>query len=389
MAEIEVVEAAAGEARAALEALGGAGAVERQLERPRARPGYALLARDGTATAGYALLAHTRYRLGAATIETLELTALAAGGAAAREALLGAALSAAVAAGLPFLSLRRAPAAFAGYGLAPCAYLAHLTLPRLPASPQAEAQAGIGGLRPAAADDLDDLAALHSAAYAALPLSPLRAAPDWRWLLGSGAQLLIQEDKRGRVVGYAQLGQGAGSLVVREAAAADGGAARALLQALTQQAEAAGSSLALELSPGHSVARAALQLGAELVLRAPGPNQTARLWGVVDLAATLDALQPELEARLAGSRYAGWSGRVAIEAASGLAALAWESGRASLARPDLPPDVAIRRASLGGLAQLLLGYRDTGDLRATGELAAVDVDLGLLDALFPALMPVE
>jgi len=377
--EIEVVEAS-GPARGQLEATAGAVAVARQLERPRAQPGFALLARAGQATAGYALLAHTRHRLGAAAVEALELATLVAGGVAAREALLGAALAAARAAGLPFLALRRAAAAFAEYGLAPAAFSSRLTMPGAPADAR---------LRPVAPDDLDDLAALHAAAYAALPLSPLRAAPDWRWLLTGGAALLVHEDGRGRAAAYAQIGPGVGGLVVREAGAADGTAARALVSALAAQAGEARGELALELPPEHIVARAALQLGAELTMRAPDPGEPTRLWGVVDFPAALAALLPELEARLAASRYAGWSGRVAIELGGEPVVVAFTAGRPGLAPPDRPPDVALRDVGLAALPQLLLGYRDAGDLRAAGDLRCADTDLGLLDALFPALMPVD
>ena len=38
------------------------------------------------------------------------------------------------------------------------------------------------------------------------------------------------------------------------------------------------------------------------------------------------------------------------------------------------------------LAQLLLAYRAAADLRATGGLACDDTALGLIDALFPALL---
>jgi len=51
-----------------------------------------------------------------------------------------------------------------------------------------------------------------------------------------------------------------------------------------------------------------------------------------------------------------------------------------------PADVRLRNVTLPALAQLCLGYRPAADLRATGGLACDDSALGLIDALFPAVM---
>ncbi|NJN15128.1 MAG: hypothetical protein HC822_01905 [Oscillochloris sp.] len=361
-----------------LRAFVGDAALARHLAAPRTTDSFTLLALQRTAAAGYVLLSHQRARLGAATLEVLEIVKLVSGSPAVRNALLEAAVHAAAEAGLPWLSLRRPPAQFAEYGLAPCALRSHLTLdPQTTPHPKS-------GLRLAGEQDIADLAALYAASYDRIPLAPQRAMPDWRWILAGNSRLQILDDNRRRPVAYAALSPSIGALLVREAAAADSGAARMLIQALTAQVRASGDLLALELPAIHVTARAAIQLGARLELRAPAPDAAAWLWGVVDPFAALDELRIELHERLNRSNYHGWEGRIGLEWSGGSAILAVEKRQMSIVRESEPRDLAIRRISLGGLAQFLLGYRDAADLRASDELTCADTDLGLMNAIFPA-----
>jgi hypothetical protein len=105
--------------------------------------------------------------------------------------------------------------------------------------------------------------------------------------------------------------------------------------------------------------------------------------GVADLPAMLEALAPELAARLARSRYAGWSGGLRLELDTGRATLLLDDGRVAVVDGTRPADVRLRRVTLPALAQLLLGYRAAADLRATGGLDCDDAALGLIDGLFP------
>lgn len=351
----------------ALEARIGPPAFARLLARPRAQPGFFMLAAGQAGPRGHALLAHERRGLGALSLDVAALT-LAADEPAAIEPLLAAAVTAAAEADLPFLTVRGAPAELAAFGLAPCALSSVTSLPS-PAGPAA-------GLRPATADDAEDLAALADATLAGLPRAPRRAPPEWRWLLDAPEGWLVLEDRRGRAAAYALL---AGDTVV-EAAAADAGAARGLVSAL-----AARGARALALSLAHGVSRAALLLGGTATTRAPVSGTPAELWGVVDLAAALGALGGEQERRLARSRYAGWEGAVRLEGAAGAATLRCTGGRVWVEEAPGPVDVMVGGLGLTAAAQLTLGYRQAADLRATAELRCADVDLGLLDVLFPAL----
>jgi hypothetical protein len=144
----------------------------------------------------------------------------------------------------------------------------------------------------------------------------------------------------------------------------------------------------MALSPWHSVAQAALHLGGVAQINVtPAHAGRVALAGVVDLVGMLEALTPEIERRLARSRYAGWSGNLRIEIATERITLALESGRAAVIDGSRPADVRLRQLALPALAQLCLGYRAASDLRATGGLACDDSALGLIDALFPTVMP--
>lgn len=358
--------------------------------RPRYRPDFTRIAEQGDAIIGFALLNHERRRLGAATLEFGFLDDIYVRpdqrGQGIFRALMGECLGALVAQELPFAALHGPTALYAPFGFAPYTFGAALFVPVVASAP-------VAPLRPVVPEDGDDLAALYAATWQDLPLTQVRAAPDWRWWFSQVREALALEDGRGRVVAYAVVEQRCVAVKLRvvEAAAADAGAARALVAALLARAAAAGlAQLYLPLPPAHRVAQAALQMGgtAHLVASSDQGNRYghADMAGIVDAQGALAALAPELTRRLAGSRYAGWSGVVGIELAIGQVTLEVAAGQATVAAAARPADVRLRRVSLPALAQLWLGYRAPADLRATGGLDCDDAALGLLDALFPVVM---
>ncbi|MEP7190970.1 MAG: sterol carrier protein domain-containing protein, partial [Roseiflexaceae bacterium] len=135
-------------------------------------------------------------------------------------------------------------------------------------------------------------------------------------------------------------------------------------------------------------AQAALQLWSRISLTASKSSKHTPLAGVVDLPLLLAALVPEFERRLARSRYAGWSGNLRLEIDTERITLAFADGGATVIDGSRPADLRLRQITLPALAQLCLGYRVAADLRATGGLACDDSALGLLDALFPAILAV-
>jgi hypothetical protein len=367
--------------------------LDRHLARPRYRPALTRVAERGGAVVGCALLAHRRLHLGAATLEVGAIERIdAPDNGEGCVALLGDCLGVLLGEGLPLAMVRGGTTVYAPFGFAPYTFSAAV---ELDAGDFGQAETS---LRPASEDDLDDLAALYATSYRDQWLAEARVLPDWRaWLAGEHTALAL-EDGRGRVVGYARVPSppdplsqprergSPDSLIVAEAAAADAGAARSLLAALTRLAQARGlQRLALLLAPAHVVARAALHLGgAARIAATPDEAGDAPLAGVVDLPGTLEALAPEFERRLAASRYAGWSGNLRIEIATERITLAFAEGRPAVIDGSRPADVRLRQVTLPALAQLCLGYRAAADLRATGGLACDDAALGLIDALFPA-----
>jgi hypothetical protein len=370
--DLEIADAGSPAGWGRLERRLGAAALAKHLARPRSQQGFAIVAGPEGA-AGHLLLAHERRRLGAASLNIGQVMALELddpGDDALRAGLLAAAADAASAAGLMWLRLYGQAAHYRRFGMAAASLQHTLLLPSPPGG-------AVGGLRPATPADSDDLAALRASDGAAGATDPLRAAAEWRALIAE-ANLLVYDDRLGRAVGYVLVADG----LVIEAAAADAGVARELLAALGARS----SNLQLDLPLGQRVARAAILLGAAARVWAPPDDAPTWLWGVVDLAGALGELRPELIRRLAGSRYAGWAGALSLEGATSAASLRAGGGELWVEAAAGPPDVRLHRMSLGGMAQLLLGYRAAADLRATGELSCADSDLGLIDSLFPALL---
>jgi hypothetical protein len=372
--------------------------LDRHLARPRYRSALTRIAERDGAIVGCALLAHRRLKLGAATLEIGAISRIVTQDEEADfTALLGDCLGALLAEGLALAIVQGDMAVYGAYGFAPYTFSVTVEL-NLDGLRQIENR-----LRPASEADLDDLAALYVSSYHDQPLAEARVLPDWRAWLTEGHTVLALEDGRGRVVAYAAIATnderpttdvfpfvvGRSSLVVAEAAAADAGAARSLVAALAAHAQSSGQQrMLLRLAPAHMAAQAALHLGGTARIDATAEQaRGVSLAGVVDLPGILEALAPEFERRLAASRYAGWSGNLRVEIETERITLAFEAGRAAVIDGSRPADVRLRQVALPGLAQLCLGYRAAADLRATGWLACDDSALGLIDALFPVVMP--
>ncbi len=366
--------------------------LERHLARPRPRPAFTRIAKRAGQIAGYALIGHQRLRLGTATLEAGRIAALeltpAEHDPSEFAALLGDCLRVLVEEGLPLATLHGSVADYASFGFAEYRFKSVAKCWNLD-------RVRYDMLRPVLEEDLDDLAALYEANYSQLPLTEIRAAPDWRyWLAGDRAAWGL-EDARGRLVAYATMNSrtvedSRATLDVQEAAAADAGAARTLCMALLGHSQNQDcEQIHMRLSPWHLVAQAALQLWSHISLTASKPSNRTPLAGVVDLPLLLEALVPEFERRLARSRYAGWSGNLRMEIETERITLAFAEGRATVIDGSRPADLRLRQITLPALAQLCLGYRVAADLRATGGLACDDSTLGLLDALFPALLATE
>jgi Sterol carrier protein domain len=370
--------------------------LERHRTRPRYRPAFTRIAAQADTVIGYALIGHERWRLGAATLEIgcVEqiYTSSSQHAPAVREALIGDCLSALLDNQLPLATLRGPAEQLTPFGFAPYRLRSTGTLATT-AHTHTTTTAEIPALRAASASDLEDLAALYEASYHTLPLSQIRAAPDWRAWMSAQRAAVVLEDRHGRLTGYALIEPHAAQdqLRIVEAASADSGAARGLCAALLDRATAEGrQGLTLVLPAVHVLARAALHMGGAVQLTAPPAGEQAGradLAGIVELPGMLEALAPEFERRLARSRYADWSGNLRIELETERITLTLAAGHVTVIDGVRPADVRLRTVALPALAQLCLGYRDAADLRATGGLDCADTTLGLIDTLFPAIMP--
>jgi hypothetical protein len=103
---------------------------------------------------------------------------------------------------------------------------------------------------------------------------------------------------------------------------------------------------------------------------------------VVNLQSTLQKLLPELEARVAASPYAGWTGALRLETDMGAATLAFDAGKLSLKDSGAPAG-HVARLGQGDLISLMFAFAPFGSLVAHAGLALDDDAAGLLRALFP------
>jgi len=279
---------------------------------------------------------------------------------------------------------------YARLGYAPVRYHSAVTLPAV----QATALPSNGRARPFTRDDIGEVSALYAANYGPLAGSEERTAGVWHGLSQWKGALVIEGANRS-LTAYAKVEQRfvRRKLRVVEAAAADGQAAAALLQALGRQAQEEGlEEVYLPLAPEHPVARAVLAAGGKA--RLVGPQAQGSHWGhedqarVVDLSAALTALAPALSRRLSASIYAGWQGNIAIDTDEGSASLEIDAnGVRGTARDGVTQGVLRLPARL--LAPLFLGTLGARELVAQPGVEANVPLLGLLGALFPPRWPVS
>lgn len=362
-------------------------ALELHRRRPRYRDGFIQMALIDGSVVGYALLAHERRRLGAVALDVGVVEHAQATHERSHEvlqALVGVTLAVCLEEDLPVALLHGPPSLYASYGFAPYRLRTRVAL-RCEASAHAAASLRLEPYT-MGEEGFDELAPLYESSYGNVRLSEVRTPPDWRSREAVERMALVVRDSQGRALAYAELRSGESSLLaLAEAAAADDGAAWALLLLLRERHPGCEAIvLPPDLPLAQPLVRAALQLGGQATVTAPSdPAEAQPLGGVVDLTGLLGALRLELERRLGRSRYAGWSGRLAIEIETERTTLAFHDGRVVAIDGSQPADVRLRRVALPALAQLCLGYRAASDLRATGGLDCDDSGLGLIDTLFP------
>ena len=255
-------------------------------------------------------------------------------------------------------------------------------------------------LRPMTPDDLPFAAPLYERDCARWLVACPR--PEWMWqyqLTGASPAsfesrpLQIVETAEGRAVGYVspEREMWDGMFRVTELSVIEGQSLRAvmpsLLRALRVMAEAEAARrqkiadrLCFQMGQAHPVFDAIPEL---LPQARPAYGWYIR---VADLPGFLRHVAPALEARLAPSVMAGYTGELKIHAYRSGFRLMFEQGRLTTVEPWRRPDGAREEAAFPPLVflQLLFGFRSLADLRYVyPDCSASDEAAVLLDLLFP------
>lgn len=209
-------------------------------------------------------------------------------------------------------------------------------------------------VRPGTGTDIDAMHRLQDRVQAAVDVAMPHSAACWRWLVDRDGSVQEVAERDGEVVATARVtGVQDGEVRVGEVAGTDADGVRALLAA------------------------AAGRPGAEKVQVAdrPGVPGLAALLGdrdrqdwyyarVPDWAALLEALRPELDRRLAASRFAGDSGELLLSSWSSHVRLPYAHGRLGPVRSGGPMQTPVSSGGSGvppdALAALVLGCGAAG-----------------------------
>ncbi|NKQ37489.1 MAG: GNAT family N-acetyltransferase [Chloroflexi bacterium] len=254
-------------------------------------------------------------------------------------------------------------------------------------------------MRPAVEADIPVLAELYGRYCQGSLLSRVRDEAVWRYEMSVAHRespyarhFYIIETTAGEVAGYVEYAQWGASFTVREIAVLPGQSLRAVALFLTRVLHARAQELNKERekpitavqfsqSSGHPLYEA---LERELVqVRQP----YAWYVRVPDLPAFLRHIAPVLEARLAGSVMAGYSGKLRLNFYVNQLALIWENGRLQ----DITPYEASHFYDCDAFfpdqsfLQLLFGYRTAAEIKyILPDCYVPKADTAvLLQALFP------
>ncbi len=235
--------------------------------------------------------------------------------------------------------------------------------------------------RPATAADASALAACYRAATKTTVLAETRGDDPWQWRPADERQQIeVAVDPLGVVRGYARVVNGSRPLQVPEVALMDDGPAPALADRLLQLA--AGGEVRVTATPENRWSRWAFAQGASLVIGSGSGQGAVRL---LDLAALLQTIQPELERRLQASEFVAKTGQLCLETPLGSLRIVAGDGRLAY---DGGRDAPLATLPWGALGSLVTGYRGVESLlRQPGVRIEGIQTLRLLQVLFPEGYP--
>jgi predicted acetyltransferase len=247
-------------------------------------------------------------------------------------------------------------------------------------------------VRPFRERDLPQLARLYQVDNQTRSGTLVRSEAYWRWLLAglraveiiADGDLLVAQRSDGQLVGYAMLNPHDNArITLWETAADDREAMTALLHTTIQRAQHAGHHrLYMRLPLDHRFSTFCISHGA--VVGGYSDGVYAR---ILDIQGLFKALARELEARLARSPLAKWTGTLRLETDIGPVILTFSDGLLAPHAGTAP----VRSARMGQswLTRLVTGYHDIAALdRRPGNMIDRE-DWPLLRALFPKGCPYQ
>ncbi|HZG67965.1 MAG TPA: hypothetical protein VEZ12_14565 [Herpetosiphonaceae bacterium] len=235
--------------------------------------------------------------------------------------------------------------------------------------------------RPATATDASALAACYRAATETTVLAETRGDDPWQWRPTDERQRIeVAVDPLGVVRGYARVVHGSRPLQVPEVALMDDGPASALVGRLLQFA--AGGNVRVTATPENRWSRWAFAQGASLVI---GPGDGRGAVRLLDLAALLQTVRPELERRLEASEFVAKTGQLCLETPLGSLRIVAGDGRLAY---DGGRDAPLVTLPWGALGSLVTGYRGVESLLGQPGVRIEGIQtLRLLQVLFPEGYP--
>lgn len=239
-------------------------------------------------------------------------------------------------------------------------------------------------LRRATAADAPALREVYQAETAMTTLAEVRSDAPWEWRPHRPTTAIeVAIDPAGAIRGYLRFGVRDGRLEVGEIAAMDRGAAQTLYDRVLYLArEQSAAEIRVTATPDNRWSRLAFGRGAQLCVGSGGGAGMVR---VLDLPALLQAIQPELERRVATSEFSARRADIRIESPVGRTTVRVDHGRVIVDDARSASSVTLPFHALG---PLVAGYQPIDAL--LGQPGVFLHGAGrerLLEVLFPEGYP--
>jgi predicted N-acetyltransferase YhbS len=239
-------------------------------------------------------------------------------------------------------------------------------------------------LRPYSAADAPALRQVYQAETATTSLAEVRSDEPWEWRPHSAqTRVEVAVDPAGAIRGYLRAKHNEQQLRIDEIAALDTGAAQALYdRALYLGREQAATEIHVTAPPNNRWSRLAFMRGAQVRIGSGGGAGMVRL---LDLPSFLQAIQPELERRVAASEFVAKRADIRIETPVGRATVRLDHGQVAIDETRSASSITLPFHALG---PLIAGYQPIDELLGLpGVFLRGAGRERLLDVLFPEGYP--